>query len=74
MYKCSHCGHIMKEPLGKCPKCRVLLVYVPDRTPGSISASNKSAVWAAVLSFLLFGGGGQLYVGQWKKGILLIIT
>lgn len=41
--------------------------------PASIKAYNRSPVLAAVLSFLLFGGGGQIYLGQWKKGLAVII-
>ena len=34
----------------------------------------KNAVVAALLSFFLFGGVGQLYLGQQKKGIILIVA
>ncbi|MCK6626104.1 MAG: NINE protein [Anaerolineae bacterium] len=34
----------------------------------------KNPVVAAVLSFLLLGGVGQIYLGQQKKGIILIIA
>jgi TM2 domain-containing membrane protein YozV len=34
----------------------------------------KNAILAAILSFLLFGGVGQLYLGQTKKGIILIVA
>jgi TM2 domain-containing membrane protein YozV len=34
----------------------------------------KNAIIAAVLSLLLFGGVGQLYLGQQKKGIILIVA
>ena len=33
----------------------------------------KNAILAAILSFLLFGGVGQMYLGQTKKGIILIV-
>ncbi len=33
----------------------------------------KSPIIAALLSFFLFGGVGQLYLGQQKKGIILIV-
>lgn len=41
-----------------------------------ISPSNppKDPIIAAVLSFLLFGGVGQIYLGQQKKGIILIVA
>jgi TM2 domain-containing membrane protein YozV len=34
----------------------------------------KSAALAAMLSFVLFGGTGQIYLGQWKKGLVLIVS
>ncbi len=40
----------------------------------TITAWNKSPVLAAVLSFFLFGGAGQIYLGQWKKGLALIVA
>jgi len=40
----------------------------------TIEPSNKSPFGALVLSFILFGGVGQIYLGQWKKGIAFIVT
>ena len=34
----------------------------------------KNAIIAAVLSFLLLGGVGQMYLGQMKKGIIIIVA
>lgn len=34
----------------------------------------KNPILAAVLSFILFGGVGQIYLGQQKKGIILIVV
>ncbi len=34
----------------------------------------KNAIIAAILSLLLLGGVGQLYLGQSKKGIILIVA
>ncbi len=42
--------------------------------PSMIPPSNKSPIVAALLSFVLFGGLGQIYVGQIKKGIALIVA
>ncbi len=39
----------------------------------SPSDPPKNAIIAAILSLLLFGGVGQLYLGQTKKGIILIV-
>ena len=40
----------------------------------SITASNKSPIVAALLSYFLCGGAGQIYLGQIKKGVALIIV
>ena len=34
----------------------------------------KNPIIAAILSLILFGGVGQLYLGQQKKGIILIVV
>jgi len=41
-----------------------------------IEPSNppKDPIIAAVLSLILFGGVGQLYLGQQKKGIIIIVA
>jgi TM2 domain-containing membrane protein YozV len=43
--------------------------------PGIISPSNppKEPVLAVLLSLFFAGGGGQIYLGQVKKGVLIII-
>ncbi len=38
------------------------------------SSPPKDPILAAVLSLLLLGGVGQLYLGQQKKGIILIVA
>lgn len=40
---------------------------------GWIPASDKSVTLAVVLSLAFFGGGGQIYLGQWKKGLIWIV-
>jgi TM2 domain-containing membrane protein YozV len=42
----------------------------------TIQPSNppKNPILAAVLSLLLLGGVGQIYLGQMKKGIILIVA
>ena len=41
-----------------------------------IQPSNppKNPIIAALLSFLLLGGVGQMYLGQTKKGIIIIVA
>ena len=38
------------------------------------STPPKDPIIAAVLSLLLLGGVGQIYLGQQKKGIILIVA
>ena len=37
------------------------------------STPPKNPIIAAVLSLLLLGGVGQMYIGQMKKGVILIV-
>lgn len=46
---------------------------VYSSAPVSISATDKSPVIAALLSFFFFGGAGQLYLGQVKKGLAIML-
>jgi hypothetical protein len=46
---------------------------VYSSAPVSILASDKSPVIAALLSFFLLGGAGQIYLGQVKKGLAIMI-
>jgi TM2 domain-containing membrane protein YozV len=41
-----------------------------------IQPSNppKNPIIAAVLSLILLGGVGQMYIGQMKKGVILIVA
>ena len=38
------------------------------------SSPPKNPIVAAILSLLLLGGVGQLYLGQTKKGIIIIVA
>ena len=38
------------------------------------STPPKNPIIAAILSFLLLGGVGQIYLGQTKKGIIIIVA
>ena len=40
----------------------------------SPSDPPKNAILAAILSLLLFGGVGQMYLGQTKKGVIIIVA
>ena len=43
----------------------------PDRS--APAPNSKSPGLAALLSLVLFGGAGQIWLGQWKKGLLLCV-
>ncbi len=47
---------------------------IKDKTFIVDKKSNKSPVVAALLSLFLFGGAGHIYLGQWKKGCVLILV
>ena len=38
------------------------------------SNPTKNSIIAAILSLLLLGGVGQIYLGQTKKGIIIIVA
>jgi len=38
------------------------------------SSPPKNPIIAALLSFLLLGGVGQIYLGQTKKGIIIVVV
>jgi len=42
--------------------------------PTQAGASTPNPIVAALLSFILFGGVGQIYVGQTAKGIAIIVA
>jgi hypothetical protein len=44
-----------------------------DLSKDGITNPDKKPFFAALLSLLFFGGGGQIYIGQVTKGITLII-
>jgi len=46
--------------------------HVPRSSPLA-TTQTKSPIGAALLSFFLLGGAGQIYLGQVKKGILFIV-
>ena len=45
----------------------------PSTQTKRLASDQKNPILAAILSFIFFGGAGQIYVGQVQKGIVLII-
>ncbi|WP_244603505.1 zinc ribbon domain-containing protein [Methanococcoides sp. NM1] len=64
---CSNCGAEIDEKAAMCPKCGV-----PTGTRYLTPQSPKDPGLAAVLS-LLFSGLGQVYNGELRKGIGILV-
>lgn len=70
---CSKCGFEMGEDMIFCPECGTSTSEVPQVNDGQVANySNKSPVFAAILSFFIIGLG-QVYLGLTKKGIILFV-
>ena len=76
---CSHCGADNDDSYKFCEKCGKSLTsqaLVDERMRGSRSVTVKTyadgkVTWAAVLLSFLVCGGGQLYNGDFKKGLVM---
>ncbi|MBT3285602.1 hypothetical protein HN807_03505 [Candidatus Bathyarchaeota archaeon] len=64
---CPYCGTLIPYMDEFCPSC----YKAQPSMPGMRSAIEKPSkrVWVAVLLSLLITGLGQVYIGQWRKGI-----
>ena len=66
---CSNCGEEIDIDAEICPKCGVRV-----KAPTVASTVGEKKPWlAAILSFLIVGLG-QIYNGEIRKGIVLIIA
>jgi len=68
---CSYCGTMIPYMDEYCPSCRKLLPVMPGMTPRYEKPLKK--VWVAVLASLLITGLGQVYIGEWRKGIAFFV-
>jgi len=78
MMQCPYCSKEIGQDSLTCQFCGRAVLKVNSPQP-SIKASEpvsgkKSPILAGVLSFFLLGGAGQFYLGQWKKGLALILA
>ena len=68
---CSYCGTMIPYMDEYCPSCGKLLPVMPGMAPRYEKPKKK--VWVAVLASLLVTGLGQVYIGEWKKGIAFFV-
>lgn len=64
---CSYCGTLIPYFDEYCPSCGKTLPAMPGMTP--VNEKPKKKIWLAVLASLLITGAGQIYVGEWRKGL-----
>jgi TM2 domain-containing membrane protein YozV len=68
---CPYCGTIIPYHDDWCPSCGKHQPVMPGMTPKIVRPEKK--VWIAVLASLLVTGLGQVYVGEWRKGIAFFV-
>ena len=68
---CSYCGTMIPYKDEYCPSCSKLLPIMPGMAPRLEKPKKK--VWVAVLASLLLTGLGQVYIGEWRKGIAFFV-
>ncbi len=64
---CPYCGTLIPYMDEFCPSCNKPQPPMPGMRIAVTKPSKK--IWLAVLLSLLITGLGQVYVGQWKRGI-----
>ena len=68
---CPYCGTLIPYKDEYCPSCNEQQPVMPGMTP--INEKTAKKVWVAVLASLLITGLGQVYVGEWRKGIAFFV-
>jgi len=73
---CHNCGAVIDIKAEICPKCGVRQKAGgsgsgPSGLGGTYPTGEKSPLVAAILS-ILFVGLGHIYVGKWKRGLVLM--
>ena len=64
---CPYCGTMIPYLDTYCPSCSKAQPPMPGMRTAVEKPSKK--VWIAVLLSLLLTGLGQVYIGQWRKGV-----
>ena len=68
---CPYCGTLIPYLDEYCPSCSKAQPPMPGMRIAVVKPSKK--VWLAVLLSLLLTGLGQVYIGQWRKGVAFFI-
>ena len=64
---CPYCGTLIPYIDEYCPSCNKPQPPMPGMRTADVRPQKK--VWIAVLLSLLLTGLGQVYIGQWRKGV-----
>ena len=64
---CPYCGTLIPYLDEHCPSCGKQQPVMPGMTPRTVKP--KKNVWIAVIASLVITGLGQVYIGEWKKGL-----
>ena len=64
---CPYCGTLIPYMDEYCPSCNKPQPPMPGMRTADVRPQKK--VWLAVLLSLLLTGLGQVYIGQWRKGV-----
>ena len=68
---CPYCGALIPYLDEYCPSCSKAQPPMPGMRIAVEKPSKK--VWIAVLLSLLLTGLGQVYIGQWRKGVAFFV-
>jgi TM2 domain-containing membrane protein YozV len=79
--QCPQCGH----PFRVCPICRTPLSAQTQQCPQCLHCfhpmggliqrpAGRSSPWVAIGLSLLCSGAGQMYNGQWAKGVVVLLA
>ena len=69
---CPYCGTMIPYLDEYCPSCSKAQPPMPGMRTTVEKPSKK--VWIAVLLSLLLTGLGQVYIGQWRKGLTFFLV
>ena len=72
--KCNSAVHVPGVYIPRATRSSRPITRATSNKSVTIPASNKSPTIAALLSFFFLGGGGQIYLGQWAKGLTLVLA